>query len=353
MPRAIVRDFLTGLTAIAGVCGLFITLMVFGELSNVGQKRYQLTVHVGNASGLNDSSPVTLNGVKVGQVSKIDVRMDGTPGAQLTLRIREEAKIPRASMVTIDKGLLGDAGLEFSIPPELTVAERGDVMMAGETVDLGSPMSPIERITKLVEKPLTRLASTADSVDELARTYKQVGDRLNDMLEPRTQAEVAAGKSPNLRSTLERADAAIASAQNWLGDDELRTNTRDTIARAKNLTDELTTLSKAWTVTAAKTDETLSSVATDTRRLSDRATAAIETLSAKADTTLTSAQAAAAELETVAARINRGEGTLGQLANNPDLYRSLNDATQRLDKALADLQGLIAQFRTEGIPIDF
>ena len=32
-------------------------------------------------------------------------------------------------------------------------------------------------------------------------------------------------------------------------------------------------------------------------------------------------------------KINKGQGTLGQLANNPDLYNSARDAASRLEKA--------------------
>jgi phospholipid/cholesterol/gamma-HCH transport system substrate-binding protein len=363
MPRAIVRDFITGATALAGIGGLATTLMLFGELSGLGERRYEILAHVGSAAGLNDTSPVTLNGVKIGQIARVDVRADGVPGATLTLRIKDSARIPRAAVASIDKGLLGDAGLEFTVlpldpattPTPTTPANPLDPSLAlapGETIDLGTPMAPLERIARLVEQPLARLASTADSVDELARTYVQVGERINDLLEPRTPQEVAAGAAPNFRSTLARADAAIASAQVWLGDDQLRADARDTIARAKALADEFTTLSRAWTNTAQQADAHLADVAGEARELSDRASSALERLTNRADATLARADAAAKELQDVAARINRGEGTLGQLSTNPDLYRSLNSATQRLDKTLAELEALIIQFKTEGLDVN-
>ena len=45
----------------------------------------------------------------------------------------------------------------------------------------------------------------------------------------------------------------------------------------------------------------------------------------------------------------KGEGTFGKLLTNPDLYDSLKDATDRLDKALAEFQLLAEKFRTEGV----
>lgn len=353
MARAMVRDFLTGAVSLAGMAGLVVTLMMFGEFAGVGQKRYTVTAYVANAGGLSDSSPVTLNGVRIGGVIKVDVRRDATPGARLTLKLLEDASIPRAAVATIDKGLFGDAGLEFTVPANLAPDARGDFIKPGETVDLGAPVSPLERITKLVEQPLSRLADSMGNVDQLTRTYQQVGDHLNDLLEPRTQEQLAQGKAPNLRSTLERADRAIAAAQIWIDDEELRADAKQTIAKAKNLTDELTKLSQAWTNTAKTADENLQKVAADANELTTRASTALEQLSAKADATLTSAQGAATQIEQVAGRINRGEGTLGQLSTNPDLYRSLNDAVDRLDRALIELDALLVQYRTKGIPVDF
>lgn len=354
MARPMVRDVLTGTVSLAGLAGLIITLMMFGEFAGRGQKRYTITAHVANAGGLSDSSPVTLNGVRIGTIHRVAVRRDSRPGATLTLKILQDAAIPRHAVAMIDKGIFGDAGLEFTVPADLAPGARTptDFIKPGETVDLGAPVSPLERITKLVEEPLTRLANSMGNVEDLTRTYQRVGDNLNDLLEPRTQEQLAQGKAPNLRSTLERADRAIASAQTWLDDEGLRADARETIARAKHLADELTTLTRAWTATAATADQSLKDVSANAQELTARAATALEQLSAKADATLTTAQSAATQIEAVAARINRGEGTLGQLATNPDLYRSLTDAVQRLDRALIELDALLVQFRTKGIPVD-
>ena len=49
--------------------------------------------------------------------------------------------------------------------------------------------------------------------------------------------------------------------------------------------------------------------------------------------------------------LNDSEGSLGQFMNNPDLYRSLNSAAERLDKALTELQLLLQKFKAEGIKV--
>ena len=59
------------------------------------------------------------------------------------------------------------------------------------------------------------------------------------------------------------------------------------------------------------------------------------------------------EVRRVAKLASEGQGTAGQLLNNPDLYNSLNDAAVRLNRTLTDLQVLIQQLRAEGFIIQF
>jgi hypothetical protein len=50
-------------------------------------------------------------------------------------------------------------------------------------------------------------------------------------------------------------------------------------------------------------------------------------------------------------KVDKGQGTAGQLVNDPKLYQSLNDTARQLDKTVADLQRLIEQWEQEGIDL--
>src|SRR5687768_18431891 len=49
-------------------------------------------------------------------------------------------------------------------------------------------------------------------------------------------------------------------------------------------------------------------------------------------------KSAANNLDTLTGRVNRGEGTLGKLATDQELYNRLNSVSDRLDKVVAGLQ---------------
>jgi hypothetical protein len=50
---------------------------------------------------------------------------------------------------------------------------------------------------------------------------------------------------------------------------------------------------------------------------------------------------------------SEGQGTVAQMLNNPDLYNSMTDAAQRLERALTEAQLLIEKYKAEGVPIHF
>jgi len=330
MRTTVVRDFFTGLTALVGLVGLFIMLILFGEFSDFGQKHYVFTVNLSTAAGLSATSPVTLNGVRVGQIESTAIRMSPDVGATLRVRVREGTKIPRKATVAIERSLVGDASLDFVVPVNLV---PDGFIVEGEVVDAGEPSSLINRLTSMVEKPLERLTATADNIDKLAATYTTFGERLNEMIEPRTVAEVDGGKEPNLRTTIARADQALAGASKWLGDDALLAQSRTLIERANQvLTD-------------------VSALAGNLEQKTTKAGAQIDAVAAQALVTLRNTETAAGELAQALETVNKGGGTLGKLVNNPDLYNSLNDAAKRLDRALSEFQLLVEKYKTEGLPL--
>jgi phospholipid/cholesterol/gamma-HCH transport system substrate-binding protein len=341
------RDFLTGLFALASVAGLCLTLILFGEASNLLERHYTFRVLLTNAAGLGQTSPVRLNGVKVGQVKRAAIRTAPEVGAEITVEVRAGVTIPRTARVSVDKGFVGDASLEFSIDPRSTAAQLADVLREGDVFDGGSPQTLMDKITATVEGPLQRLSETAESIEKLAKTYNTVGERLAEMLEPRTPEEVDGGKPPNVRSTLARLDKALAGADAWLSDEDLRRRTKDLVARADKAIEDASRLAEAWRQTAGKVD----AAAVKLDGTAEEAKSQIAAVAAQAVSMLRKAEEAAGSLAAAAETASRGPGTVGQLMQNPDLYHSLKSSADRLDAVLLELQLLIEKYKAEGIPI--
>ena len=55
--------------------------------------------------------------------------------------------------------------------------------------------------------------------------------------------------------------------------------------------------------------------------------------------------------QSVANKINQGQGTAGQLVNDPKLYEGLVETTRQLNATIADLQRLVQQWEEEGVSV--
>lgn len=343
------RDFLTGLFALSTLAGLSVTLILFGARLGLGGEVYTFSVHLDNGSGLAETSPVTLNGIKIGKVIRTRVAKPPQIGAIVDVQVRGDVAVPRSAAVSVDKGLIGDSFIEFTIPSTITQEQWADTIKKDEVFDGGNPQTMFARISAMLEKPLAKLDETAGSINRLATTYADLGDSLTDMVEARTAADVDAGKAPNIRSTVARLDAALASANKWLGDEALRAKTTDAVAKANASLDQLSELIATWKQTGAKVDASLDQVT----GVANDARASFRQAADQAVETLRKADQAAGNLAQAIESINKGQGTLGQLSQNPDLYNSLRSSADRLERVLTEVQLMVEKYKAEGIPIKF
>ncbi len=334
------RDMLVGLTVIVGLGGIAALLVLFGELSLGKPPSYRIVLQLNQVSGLTSASRVALNGVVVGSISSIAVSPNPRDGAIVTLQIQEPVRIPRDAVILLERGLEGEATLLFRTTPG-PVGEETDYIRPNETLSANA-LSVVDDIVNALDARLGKLTEAARAFTSLADTYTEVGRRASDLLTPRTAAEVDAGAPSTLPSTLARLDGAIADARLWLGDETLRADAQSITARIRVLLDSSASAIEDWT-TAAQT------LSTRADQVGADASIALRDIAA----TTRALQETLADAQEITAKVNRGEGTLGLLVNNPDLYRSLNDAAVRLEKAFVEAQLLIEKYRKEGVPIQF
>ena len=339
MKQSNVRDFMTGLTAIVGILGLSFLFILFGQISEATKKHYTLRIHAPAAAGLKDTATITLNGVRVGQLTRIGI-LPGNRGVELTAQIRDGVTIPRTVALSVESSFVGETSLEMTIPRAISEADLADVLKPDETLQGKELKTLFGRIADGVQEPLDRLTKTAEKLDVLADEYTKVGKNINELLEPRTAADVANGKQPNIRTAVARLDSALAGANEWLGDADLRNKAKDLVTRADALAQRLGTTVDTIDSAATKLDGAIAGT-------TDKLNAAIGTL----NDTLRDVQGAAEGFAVTLESVNSGKGTLGQLVNNPDLYHSLNDAAKRLEKALGEVELLAQKIKAEGVKV--
>jgi phospholipid/cholesterol/gamma-HCH transport system substrate-binding protein len=340
--KPVVRDTLTGLIVVIGIAGLIGILFVTGELTSITQRRYSFTLALDNAGGMTDTSIVTFQGVRVGKVKAVRNSEDPTQGVLVELEVGQSHKIPRIVNVDLNQTFVGDVAMELTLPPGATLQQASAYIDPGETLEFRKANTMFSRLGDTVKGPMEKLVAAAEGVRDFSGEYTKFGQRLNELVAPRTPEDVASGKEANVTTLLARADRVLASANNWIGDDALRGDVRSTIASAKAAAENI----KGLTDRAGKSLDSIdAATATVQAQLTDVGTSA--------KITLKSIEDAANDVRSISAAINRGEGTAGQLIKNPDLYNNLNSSAQRLEKALEEFRLLAEKYRKEGLPIKF
>ncbi len=337
------KDFLVGITVIVGLVGIGVLLLYFGEFEGVRQRTYGIFLRLPDATGLSSASRVTLNGVEIGNIHSITIADSADPaqGVLIALKVVEGIRVPRNAEITLERGLVGEAALAMVARPTGAVTDA-DFISPGETY-VTTAQGFFDAIAGMIDKRLAAFTDAAKAVEKLSDTYTQVGEQAKTLLQQHPLDEVDAGQAqPNIATTIARLDRTVKAAEAWLGDDKLRTDISTAAARLTTVLDEAAKAVDAWTATARTVDTQAANLGEEARTtLRDFA----QSTKALNDTML--------EVQTLVARVNRGEGTAGQLVTNPDLYNSVTDAATRLEKALTEAQLLFEKYRKEGLPIHF
>ncbi len=236
-------------------------------------------------SGLRQGQPVMLSGVSVGYVDAVDIRRDGK--LLVTMRVYNRYQVPKGTTAAVaPNGVFGDmmVAMKPSVPTDEFFA-IGDTVPAGPgTVGIGEVLTKVDAISQDV-RALTQ-ALRADLVDsgglrEVRRTVKSANALIM------TLSEIAETQSEELTRT-QRSLQRLASA-----------------------------------VDSAQVDSTVR---------------AIGELSRNVNTLTNDLRGTTAQLNGVLKKLEGGEGSAGQLLNDPGLYRDVRSLVQRLDSLSTEFQ---------------
>jgi phospholipid/cholesterol/gamma-HCH transport system substrate-binding protein len=236
-------------------------------------------------SGLRAGQPVLLSGVTVGYVESVDFRRDGF--LVVSMRVQGKYQVPRnASARIVPNGVFGD--MMVAVNPGPFTAEN---FIAGDTIPSGPPS--------------TQIGDVFMRIDSVGRDLQALSRALNhELVNERglQQIRMAVENSNKLMISI-REIAEVQSAE--------LARTQAAIRKVVSAVD------------STQVDSTV--------RAMSAAANAVSTLATDLQTTT-------ARLNGVLAKLESGEGSAGQLMNDPGLYRDTRALLQRLDSLTADFQ---------------
>ncbi len=259
-----------------------------------------------NVEGLAVSNPVMVNGFQIGRVSALQLIANGHIVAQL--KIKPEYKIPDNTIAHLEStSLLGSKAIVFQLGTSNRYAENGDTLNANVQKDLLQQVKPVQQ---KAEAMIGRLDSILTS--------------LNHTISPDFQKNFNASFA-SIANILKTLESTTHSVDGMVGAQANRLNA--IFANLESISGNL-----------KNNNQHITSIMSNLDQVTDKF--------AKADfeRTLRNADQAVADMQSAINKVNRGEGSLGKLLNDDQLYNNLSNASENLDKLMIDLKAHPARY---------
>lgn len=255
--------------------------------------------------GLAASNPVMVNGLKIGLINGLKLMDDRSGRIIVSMIISSDVSIPKNSTAQIfSTDILGSKGIRIML------GDAKEELQDKDTLKADVQMGIAEQVSAQVAPIKAKAEGLIASMDSILLTFREV---FND----RTKE--------NLKRSFESISNSLISIQNITGD-------LDTVLAGEG---------KLRTIFT-----NLESITTNLKNNNEQITAAINNFSAISDTlakariaeTMENARLTLEQTARVMENVNKGQGTLGQLANNDSLYNNLNATARDLDLLLTDIR---------------
>lgn len=290
--------------------------------NNILEKSNTFQVLYEDIAGLQEGTAVQINGVTVGSVSGITLLNNDEQQVLVELTLSADYKIPKETdVVIVADGVMGGKKvyLEYDRPCSGADCAESGAFLNGEmrgvlasmigTDDLGAYINDLKDVMGALVDTLNRKLLSEDSDSPIAKSLNNI------------EAATA-----NLQSTTGRMDALLRRSA---GDIE------KTMANINSLTSELDRQKGAIAGIIANADSLSGQlVEADLRKTMAEVNATIASLKA----TLATADQALGGISTTMDKISSGEGTLGKLLQDDQLYYELRDLSTSTDSLMEDIQ---------------
>lgn len=349
-----------GAFVLGSVLAIGVVLLILGNAHRLFQRHTSYLVYFDDVDGLMVDSPVRLGGLTVGNVETITFsnQLEDTR-VQVKLRVSNEfaSRVRADSLARVaSRGLLGDKTVDLSLGSETgTLVPEGGELTAGAGNDIASVLksgtevvNDVKAISADVRKAIA-VYTSPQVTDELTGSLKVLHGILDEVAtgegalhaviyDPKTGAEVRALVA-NASQVARRLDGAVTQVQSLL--EEVRSG--DGTAHALIYGKE----GKAALAGLADASAEVGTLLRDVKASKNSAVHAL--LLGDSKNLVDDLAASAKHLEAVTARIDRGEGSLGALVNDPTAYEDLKTilGNVKRNKLLRELVRLTISNRSE------
>mgnify|MGYP003581993513 FL=1 len=294
------KEIKAGLIAILAIVG-FVILFQFMKGKSLFTTDNIFYAKFDNVEGLAASNPVSINGLKVGQVDQIIpiTEPDGKIHFVVKVTIDDNFEFSKKSTLEIfEPGLMSGKEMRVNLAYGSPMAKDGDTLKGAFTLsmmnNISSQVGPVKDQLQEKMKKVDSLMVNANAMTD-AQNQHAIRELLSSLNRTVTSFEstsqqtnaLLANNDPRIQKMLDNANLATVSA-------------RTTIDKYGRVADEV-----------------------DVQKLNNT----IDKLSLTAD-----------KLNGIISGIQNGEGSLGKLAKDEQLYQNLNESSANLNNLILDLK---------------
>lgn len=294
------KEIKAGLIALLAIVG-FVILFQFMKGKSLFTTDNIFYAKFDNVEGLAASNPVSINGLKVGQVDQIIpiTEADGKIHFVVKVTIDDNFEFSKKSTLEIfEPGLMSGKEMRVNLAYGNPMAKDGDTLKGAFTLsmmnNISSQVGPVKDQVQVVLRRVDSLMMNANAITN-AENQQAIRALLSSLNRTVTSFEATsqqtnsllANNDPRIQKMLDNANLATVSA-------------KTTIDKYGRVADE---------VNVQKLNNT------------------IDKLSLTAD-----------NLNGVISGIQNGEGSLGKLAKDEQLYQNLNESSANLNNLILDLK---------------
>jgi phospholipid/cholesterol/gamma-HCH transport system substrate-binding protein len=280
-----------GFFLVVGIIAIFAALFILTDAAFF-RGRYIVSTVVTDAGGIRRGDPVQMRGVNIGRVQRFKIAKDNV---EIRLELEGEYNVPKASHVELKSG-----GLLGGTIAEVVPGDSTDYLHNGDHIDgrtVPGLFDAANRVASQVEKVMAQVEKlmTDTTVKNFSATAENAQVASRDMRKLILDVSTAVGEQ---RKTLATLEASLQRSATGF----------EKVATGPEL---------------------------------DRTLKRLDTLGERMETVTASLQRSSQSVETVTARAAKGEGSLGKVMTDDELYRSLNQAVNNMNEATLSLNRLV------------
>lgn len=309
--RTVTTELKVGLFTVAALSAIGALVLTL-EGNPFTSRAQKFNTVLQNVGGVGPRTQVRTSGVQVGEVESIDIL---PKGAKVNFRVNGTVKIPKGSYIELrSRGILGDVYLEI-----VRNEESKDEMESGSQIpqmkefnDMGTLMSSLGSIAtdlQTVSRTLAKVFGTGDgqsSLQNIVTNVEKITSEARDLV---------AGQKENITATLEALRESM-------------TRVNGLLAKHDGRIDEIM-------LAVADASKDMRVFSGELRKImTGENKHRVENIIASLDDSMQSVRQATSKVQLIVDKVEKGEGTLGQLVSKDDTANELRSTLKSVQELL-------------------